>query len=118
MNLLVVQILEAKFFRREMADIKLFFNSMFTTNLFNNISELVKTYRPNPRRSLFLESKLLRSKTYRKRRTFIETKYIGRETLAKVYKIRSREGHPVISMGRPGHSGHRGIMVQWLYLQI
>ena len=30
--------------------------------------------------------------------TFIKTKYIRRETLAKVYKSRSREGHPAISM--------------------
>ena len=34
----------------------------------------------------------------RRRRTFIETKYIRRETLAKVYKNRSREGHPAISI--------------------
>ena len=30
--------------------------------------------------------------------TVIETKYIRRETLAKVYKNRSREGHPAISI--------------------
>ena len=30
--------------------------------------------------------------------TFITTKHIRRETLAKVYKNRSREGHPAISI--------------------
>ena len=31
-------------------------------------------------------------------KTFIETKYIRRETVAKVYKNRSRQGHPAISI--------------------
>ena len=34
----------------------------------------------------------------RRRRMLIETKYIRRETLAMVYKNRSREGHPAISI--------------------
>ena len=51
-------------FRREMADIKLFFKSMYTTNFSNNISELVKTFIPNSRlrshqKGLLLESKLV-----------------------------------------------------------
>ena len=57
-------------FRREMADIKLFFKSMFTTNFSNNISELVKTYIPNSRlrshhKDLLVESKLVKTETYK-----------------------------------------------------
>ena len=57
-------------FRREMADIKLFFKSMYTINFSNNISELVKTYIPNSRhrshqKGLLLESNLVRTETYK-----------------------------------------------------
>ena len=57
-------------FRREMADIKLLYKSMYKTNFSNNVSELVKTYIPNPRlrssrKGLLLQPQQLRTETYR-----------------------------------------------------
>ena len=57
-------------FRREMADIKLLYESMYKTNFSNNISELVKTYTPNPhlhssRKGLLLQPQQLRTETYK-----------------------------------------------------
>ena len=57
-------------FRREMADIKLLYKSMYKTNFSNNVSELVKTYTPNPRlrssrKGLLLQPQQLRTETYK-----------------------------------------------------
>ena len=57
-------------FRREMADIKLLYKSMYTTLCSNNVSELVKTYIPNPRlrsnrKGLLLQPQQLRTETYK-----------------------------------------------------
>ena len=57
-------------FRREMTDIKLLHKSMYNTNFSNNVSELVKTYIPNPRlrscrKGLLLQPQQLRTETYK-----------------------------------------------------
>ena len=56
-------------FRREMAYIKLLYKSMYKTNFSNIVSELVKTYIPNPRlrssrEGLLLQPQQLRTETY------------------------------------------------------
>ena len=57
-------------FRREMADNKLLYKSMYKTNFSNNVSELVKTYILNPRlrssrKGLLLQPQQLRTETYK-----------------------------------------------------
>ena len=57
-------------FRREMADIKLLYKSMYTTNFSKNVTELVKTYIPNlrlrsTRKGLLLQLQQLRTETYK-----------------------------------------------------
>ena len=57
-------------FQREMADIKLLYKSMYKTIFSNNVSELVKTYIPNPRlrssrKGLLLQPQQLRTETYK-----------------------------------------------------
>ena len=56
--------------RREMADIKLLYKSMYKANFSNNFFELVKTYVPNPRlrssrKSLLLQPQQLRTEKYK-----------------------------------------------------
>ena len=53
-----------------MADIKLLYKSMYQTNFSNNVTELVKTYIPNPRlrsrsKGLLLKPQQLRTETYK-----------------------------------------------------
>ena len=55
-------------FRREMADIKVLFQSMYTNN--SNVSKLVQVYIPNGRLSsnregMLLQPKLLRAEKYK-----------------------------------------------------
>ena len=56
-------------FRREIADIKILFKSMYTNNFSSNVSDLVQVYIPNERirsnrKHMLLLPKLLRMETY------------------------------------------------------